>query len=166
MADEVGRKGAPASGLLLLLLLELELEAVRVWVMVLVMACGEVEGVMVITTVMRIVEGVGKVMTLVEVVVSVVRAGCSGTVEDEGAGRTPGERLEDAREGGWFEGWNLQPTPPQTNPGMQHPPPISLPHGVLPPAQLDTPPPHVAPLGQQPTGPSPVSGTSTHVSPS
>jgi hypothetical protein len=41
--------------------------------------------------VLRIVEGVGKVMTLVVVVVRVVWVGCSGTVEDEGAGRTPGE---------------------------------------------------------------------------
>lgn len=56
--------------------------------------------------------------------------------------------------------------PAQINPGMQQPPPISLAHAMLPSAQSDTPPPHVAPCGQHPTGPSPVSVTSTHVSPS
>ncbi|KAL2127065.1 hypothetical protein VTI74DRAFT_11383 [Chaetomium olivicolor] len=48
---------------------------------------------------------------------------------------------------------------------MQHPPPTSLPQAVLPSAQVDIPPPHIAPAGQHPTGPSPVSGTCTHFSP-
>ncbi|KAL2167860.1 hypothetical protein VTG60DRAFT_689 [Thermothelomyces hinnuleus] len=52
----------------------------------------------------------------------------------------------------------------QTNPGMQQPPPRLLPQAVLPSAQSEMPPLQVAPEGQQPTGPSPVSGTSTQVS--
>ncbi len=50
-------------------------EAVAVWVTVEVMAVGDWEGVMVMMTVTRIVEGVGREMMLVEVVVMVVRAG-------------------------------------------------------------------------------------------
>ena len=53
--------------------LEEEGVAVEVWVTVEVMAEGE--GVMVMTTVTRIVEGVGREMMLVEVVVMVARAG-------------------------------------------------------------------------------------------
>lgn len=80
--EEVGRRGAPASGF------ELDGlgEAVWVWVMVLVLGEGVEEGVMVMTTVMRIVEGVGRGMTEVEVVVRVVR---EGRGVEEGAGRTP-----------------------------------------------------------------------------
>lgn len=58
----------------------------------------------------------------------------------------------------------MQPTPAQTNPGKQHPPPISDAHPVFPSAHIDTDPPHVAPAGQQPTLPSPTSSISTHVS--
>ncbi|KAG7288584.1 hypothetical protein NEMBOFW57_004937 [Staphylotrichum longicolle] len=108
--EEVGRKGAPApppdddeeegDGE--------EFEARLVWVTVEVTAGGEVEGVMVMTTVTRMVDGVGREMMLVEVVVRVA--------------------------------W-------------------------LPAAQSEMPPPQVAPDGQHPTGPSPVSGTCMHVSP-
>ncbi len=50
-------------------------EAVEVWVIVEVIAVGDWEGVMVMMTVTRIVEGVGREMMLVEVVVMVVRVG-------------------------------------------------------------------------------------------
>lgn len=63
-------------------------------------------------------------------------------------------------------GCDLQPTPWQIKPGMQQPPPISLLQAVLPAAQSEMPPPQVAPSGQHPTGPRPVSGTSMHASPS
>lgn len=59
---------------------------------------------------------------------------------------------------------SVHPTPAQTNPGKQHPPPISDAHPVFPSAHVDTDPPHVAPAGQQPTLPSPTSSISTHVS--
>ena len=65
---------------------ELDGLAVWVWVMVLVWGRGVEEGVMVMTTVMRIVEGVGRGMTEVEVVVRVVR---EGRGVEEGAGRIP-----------------------------------------------------------------------------
>lgn len=61
-------------------------------------------------------------------------------------------------------GVNLHPTPWQTKPAMQHPPPWADAHGVLSPVQLPTVPPHVDPDGQQPMFPSPVSVTMTHVS--
>ena len=70
------------------------------------------------------------------------------------------------KKGSWDLGNDIQPTPRQTKPGIQQPPPILLPQGVLPSAHSVIPPPHVAPAGQQPTGPSPVSATSTHFSPS
>ncbi len=68
MSDDVGRNGAPAP--------PEEAVAVEVCVTVDVTAEAEDDGVMVMTTVTRIVEGVGsREMMLVEVVVRVVRAG-------------------------------------------------------------------------------------------
>lgn len=64
------------------------------------------------------------------------------------------------REAAWIGG-GLQPMPWQMKPGTQHPPPRSDAQAVLPSVQFWTPPEQVAPAGQQPTGPRPVSWTWT-----
>jgi len=79
--------------------------------------------------------------------------------------RTPKEQLILAsKKGGIFRGYS-QPTPLQSYPGIQHPPPSLDGHDEYPDGQLATCPAQLPPAGQHPTIPSPVSGIMLQVNP-